>query len=115
MNGVAGNDLLDGGLGADTLRGGGGSDSLDGGAGNDRLYGSGAADTFIFNADDGNDAVKGFVVGVDQLVMMGNIESVFVSIVEQGNGHLITYDSDDSIYVAGTRGTGLDIEDLLCA
>jgi len=115
LNGGAGNDWLDGGLGADTLRGGGGSDSLDGGAGNDRLYGSGGADTFIFNADDGNDVVKGFVVGVDQLVMMGNIESESVSIVEQGNGHLITYDSDDSIYVAGTRGTGLDIEDLLFA
>jgi Ca2+-binding RTX toxin-like protein len=78
-NGIAGDDLLDGGAGDDTLYGGARSDKLIGGDGNDRLYGQNGSDNLsggagddilygddedtasndILNGDGGNDQVFG--------------------------------------------------------
>lgn len=70
--GSDGNDNLVGGKGADTLDGGAGNDTLgadisdyysdgnvyDGGTGNDMIYGTQNADTYIFNAGDGQDTIS---------------------------------------------------------
>lgn len=48
LDGSAGNDVIEGGIGADTLNGDAGNDTLDGGSGGDRL-----------NGDDGDDFLSG--------------------------------------------------------
>jgi Ca2+-binding RTX toxin-like protein len=86
LSGGTGNDLLDGGDDADVLfgnddddqlQGGAAGDSLDGGAGNDVLDGGAGVDVlfgdigadifFVFNAAQGNDVVRDFSSGEDQL------------------------------------------------
>ncbi|NVK19672.1 MAG: PD40 domain-containing protein [Methylocystaceae bacterium] len=61
-NGIAGNDILDGGDGNDTLWGGEGDDQLTGGAGNDIFY---------FQLDDGNDQILDFSSADDQIYLDG--------------------------------------------
>ncbi len=69
LYGGGGNDMLNGGAGNDFLFGENGTDVLDGGAGNDRLYGGadGAVDTFVFAAGYGDDRVRQFEDGMDQI------------------------------------------------
>ncbi|MEM6713921.1 MAG: calcium-binding protein [Cyanobacteria bacterium P01_D01_bin.6] len=56
-----GSDRLEGKGGDDLLDGGSGNDTLDGGSGNDILRGGEGADSFVFNAVDGNvDTVEDF-------------------------------------------------------
>ncbi|WP_181015016.1 calcium-binding protein, partial [Citrobacter amalonaticus] len=59
LNGQAGNDTLYGGEGNDTLDGGAGDDILVGGTGNDILTGGTGNDTYLFNAGDGQDTLRG--------------------------------------------------------
>lgn len=79
--GTEGHDTLIGGLGNDILVGAGGSDTLIGGAGNDELWGGerngsgdGAADTFVWLAQDigtqvspAVDVIKDFELNLDKL------------------------------------------------
>ncbi|MFH0258288.1 type I secretion C-terminal target domain-containing protein [Vibrio rumoiensis] len=79
--GTEGHDILIGGLGNDILVGAGGSDTLIGGAGNDELWGGerngtgdGAADTFVWLAQDigtqvspAVDVIKDFELNLDKL------------------------------------------------
>ena len=92
LRGNLGNDTLNGDAGSDDLRGGGGDDVLNGGAGKDWLYGQtgadtlnggagndvlsgggadGAVDTFVFAAGYGDDRVRGFEDGLDQIDLTG--------------------------------------------
>ncbi|WP_181015777.1 calcium-binding protein [Citrobacter amalonaticus] len=59
LYGQAGNDTLYGGEGNDTLDGGAGDDILVGGTGNDILTGGTGNDTYLFNAGDGQDTLRG--------------------------------------------------------
>ena len=65
IDGSSGFDLIDGGAGTDVIKGGGGEDVLNGGLGDDTLYGQKHADTFVFDADWGNDVIADFTDGED--------------------------------------------------
>lgn len=57
LYGEDGNDILDGGEDNDVLYGGDGNDSLSGGTGDDILSGGADDDTYIINAEHGNDTI----------------------------------------------------------
>ena len=59
ISGGAGHDKLYGDGGDDTLKGGSDNDLLQGGIGNDDLSGESGSDTYIFDAGDGNDIIRG--------------------------------------------------------
>jgi len=73
--------------GAETMAGGAGSDLLFGQAGNDTLYGGalgdvaatadGVADAFVYSmrADNGNDVIKDFKVGVDRIYLVDSLDT----------------------------------------
>ena len=56
--GGTGNDDLKGGANSDSLIGGAGLDTLNGGTGDDVLNGGDGADTYVFDADWGNDVIS---------------------------------------------------------
>ena len=63
IDGLAGDDLLQGRVGVDTIRGGDGADTLVGGAGNDLLDGGAGNDLIEFSAGSGQDLLIGFSAG----------------------------------------------------
>ena len=67
LKGLAGRDQLFGAGGKDRLFGGNGDDKLDGGRGNDLMVGGKGADTFVFGRRAGDDTIKDFHDGIDQL------------------------------------------------
>ena len=77
--GGAGSDLIYGDAGDDTLFGGFGSDTLWGGEGNDLLYGGDGLDMFGFAGASGNDTIRGYEAGVDQLDIGDQTYEVSVS------------------------------------
>lgn len=73
---------VDGAAGNDTLIGDGGADRLIGGAGADRLTGGAGADRFVFRAASDSaaaapDRITDFQAGVDDLVMLGQLQGSF--------------------------------------
>ncbi len=70
LSGGDDDDQLSGGEGDDTLYGGEGTDTLTGGAGNDWLDGEGGDDTFVFDANSGEDYVFD-VSGENRIVIHG--------------------------------------------
>lgn len=107
LDGGAGADRLEGGAGSDRLKGDAGDDVLDGGLGNDQLFGGDGADTFVFRAGDGRDAIGGFELGVDTLVLEGVAEED-VSLSHFGAGVLLDYGAGDAVYITGTGFTAAD-------
>jgi len=71
--GAAGNDRLLGGFGNDRLAGLNGNDTLSGNAGDDYLVGGNGADTFVFQADMGNDRAEDYTVGLDRLFIESSL------------------------------------------
>lgn len=65
------NDELQGGLGDDTLIGGSGNDSLTGG--NNELMGKDGRDLFLFEANNGQDQIRDFVVDDDKIMVAANL------------------------------------------
>jgi Ca2+-binding RTX toxin-like protein len=63
IDGLGGDDLLQGRVGKDTLQGGDGADTLMGGAGNDLLAGGAGNDLFDFSSGSGQDLITDFVAG----------------------------------------------------
>jgi Ca2+-binding RTX toxin-like protein len=101
LNGDEGDDLIFGGLGKDDLSGGDGEDILvggfagdilNGGADNDILIGGRASDTFVFSGDFGDDKVRDYRDGVDDLSFLG--ADVTLEFAENAKGTLITASGD---------------------
>jgi len=100
--GRGGRDVLDGGNGNDGLYGGGGADALLGGRGNDILAGGRGADTYVFNADFGQDLIFGFQKGQDRLQFDEDVFGDFAAVsaaayqsgrnvvIDAGGGNVIT-------------------------
>jgi hypothetical protein len=96
--------------GAETLVGGGGSDLLFGQAGDDILYGGafgdtaattdGVTDGFVYSlrADNGNDTIKDFEVGVDRIFLVDALD---------------TYTADSLLPGDGSGGTTTNADDNL--
>ncbi len=65
--GGGGDDRLVGNEGNDWLLGGAGDDRIGGWAGNDVLVGGSGADVFVFGTGSGDDTIRDFEIGVDQI------------------------------------------------
>jgi Ca2+-binding RTX toxin-like protein len=118
IDGGADDDVLYGGEGNDNIWGGSGSDVIDGGKGNDNLTGdnyigprSGSVDTFVFQADHGNDNIEMFKVGEDKidltaftditsfddLTITSSAQGVVIDLTQYGGG-TITFKTNSTEY-----------------
>ncbi|MEM7720998.1 MAG: calcium-binding protein [Pseudomonadota bacterium] len=98
------------GLTSGDFQGGGGDDSFfiwfgsgtyEGGAGDDSFSSfNHGTDTFLFSADEGDDTIWGFEVGVDRLVLDLDTEADF-SMSEVAGGTRIDFDEGGSVLLAG--------------
>lgn len=106
LRGGGDNDRLVGQGGADRLLGGGGDDILQPGAGADTLKGGGGADRFVFRAAVGDNVVKDFRVGVDELKFVRADSLADLSLTDGGRGALIALGG------LSVRLNGVDVADL---
>ncbi len=88
IRGTRRSDDLVGGNGRDRLIGRGGDDDLLGGAGNDILVGGGGRDTFVLQPM-GNDIIRDFQDGVDELGLSGGLRFNDLVLQQQGNNTAI--------------------------
>ncbi len=95
-----GEDMLEGGAGRDNLFGEEGEDSLDGGTGNDNLWGGAGADTFIFQAEHGEDCIRDFENGTD------TIDLTALKQITKFSDLTITADGDNAVIDLTAKGGG---------
>lgn len=91
--GYAGNDKISGGLGHDDICGGTGGDD------NDLLLGGAGHDHFSFASGSGTDRVKGFAMGVDQIVIDG-VDVAQVEITHHGANCWVQWGTTDKIILS---------------
>ena len=75
LDGNDGGDVINGGTGHDTIRGMGDNDILNGEDGNDNIEGGEGADHFVLSK--GNDIIKDFVLGTDNIFIDSDIFSEY--------------------------------------
>ena len=117
ISGLAGNDTLNGLNGADLVDGGAGDDQISGGFGDDVLTGGADADSFIFNAGEGQDTITDFVVGTDVLVLsggqtIGSIMEIDTDAVAGSDSTLVEFADGSSVELTSVLGVA-DPNDLL--
>ena len=103
--GGGGNDVLSGSAGTDELHGQDGMDTLNGGAGDDLLVGGRGPDMFVFEADFGDDRIRGLDTGdrID-LSRIASVTSVDdVEVVETADGLVLMVAEEGTITLLGTR------------
>lgn len=88
LMGGNGHDDLFGGRGNDVLRGGHGNDDLIGGLGRDTLIGGAGRDTFVLQPR-GNDIIRDFQAGLDELQLSGGLSFNNLTLQQQGRNTLI--------------------------
>lgn len=100
IRGGHGDDTLSGGDGDDMVRGGDGDDILNGGAGRDLMWGGDGADTFVFQANSGQDRIFGFDADEDRLDFSATgLSFEDLEIESYGSYTRISYgDSDLSVF-----------------
>ena len=113
ISGNGGNNTLLGMDGADRLIGGAGNDTLEGGADNDILEGQSGANRFVLGPDNGDDQVRDWQPGIDQLDFGTNLGMRFADlrITSSGNEALISFD-DPAGGTGSVRLVGIDPESL---
>ncbi|MEO0409597.1 MAG: hypothetical protein AAF289_19830 [Cyanobacteria bacterium P01_A01_bin.135] len=109
--GNVGDDDLFGNGGGDTLRGGGGEDDLVGGRGRDLLIGGGGEDTFILEPR-GNDIIRDFRDGVDELGLGARLEFRNLDITQQGDDTLISANGRRVALLLGVDASDITRADL---
>ncbi|HEV7605965.1 MAG TPA: putative Ig domain-containing protein [Steroidobacteraceae bacterium] len=105
LGGTDGGDDLRGNGGADVLYGNAGNDSLSGGTGDDWLLGGDDADTYVYNAGDGYDAIVD-TGGVDRIQLGVGIAPANVAVIGNGSSVLVQTDSSapgDLIEIVGAN------------
>ncbi|MBD2093392.1 hypothetical protein H6F67_26455 [Microcoleus sp. FACHB-1515] len=106
-----GEDDLFGGNGNDILRGGRGQDDLVGGAGRDMLIGGADRDTFVLQPR-GNDIIRDFQDGVDELGFSGGLRFNNLVLQQQGSNTLITADGSRVALLFGVNANSITSSDL---
>lgn len=111
-------DLIDGGFGDDALIGGNGFDSLTGGLGNDFLLGGNGFDDFIFDDGFGQDVLKDFTDGLDEIDF--SLHSAVNSIADlvftqSGSDTIMTLAAGgtDQVKLIGITATDMDSGDFI--
>ena len=107
IKGLDGNDIIEGGSGMDIINGGRGDDILSGGGNQIVVNSLLNANTFIFNPGFGNDIIKDFRDGYDDLKFEGFSNDGLKSIIESStkNGERkIVFDDGSSIVFEGIFG-----------
>ena len=115
--GNAGDDVLIGGAGDDVLKGGDGDDVLIGGTGDDVLSGGAGKDTFIFDAESGNDIVtdlldqdtlvfEGQEFNMDDMVLTENTDGDVVVTFGNVEGTSVTLDGVSMDDVNNSKDSG---------
>ena len=103
--GGGGNDILSGGAGTDELHGQDGMDTLNGGGGDDLLVGGRGPDMFVFEADFGDDRIRGLDSG--DRIDLSRIASVTttddVEVAETADGLVLTVGEEGTITLLGPR------------
>lgn len=103
LRGGRGDDDLSGSTGDDILRGGRGNDTLDGGEGDDLLIGGRGADTFVFGENSGNDVIRKFESGMDQIDLTAlNLTFEDLQIAQTRDGRSFEVQFDDASLVINT-------------
>ena len=129
IRGGAGNDTINGGLDGDYLYGETGGDLLTGGAGNDVYYCGndsggffdGSADTAVFSAGEGVDALYGFEAGggSDVLRLVGTGYASFAAVMANtydfAGYSVIVTSGTSQIYVYGVQIANYNAGDFLLA
>lgn len=114
LRGGRGDDDLSGGTGDDILRGGRGNDTLDGGEGDDILNGGRGADTFVFGANSGDDVIRNFESGKDQIdLTILNLTFADLQVSESRSGRSFEVQFDDASLVINTLHGELTESDFL--
>ena len=108
LDGDAGNDILNGGVGNDDLFAGTGNDILNGDSGNDELFGAAGDDTL--NGGDGADELEGDA-GADQL-RGGAVDDEFVFFIGTFNPSSPFATSDRLLDFEGAGAVGGDLIEL---
>ncbi|WP_170350056.1 beta strand repeat-containing protein [Ruegeria atlantica] len=106
---IVGSDL------SNVLNGGAGGDLISGEGGDDILIGGLGRDTFSFGEDFGNDVIKDFEIGRDQL-QFGDLGPDFggaVNVAQDGNDTLITFGNEGSVRLAGINSADLTEDDFV--
>ena len=124
LNGNFRDDILLGGDGNDVLDGGrNGRDILDGGAGDDILTGgsgTSSVDTFVFAPDSGNDIVTDFIVdrSMIDVTSFGNVfdvEEVIRNAQQIDNDVLLTFGPNSTVLLQNIEQSDLLLTDFLAA
>ncbi|GAA6190078.1 serine hydrolase [Litorivita sp. NS0012-18] len=114
LRGGHGDDRLSGGTGDDILRGGHGNDTLEGGEGSDVLIGGRGADTFVFGTNSGDDVIRSFEAGKDQIdLTILNLAFNDLQISESSGGRSFEVQFDDANLVINTLHGELTEADFL--
>ena len=114
IDGLAGNDVITGGVMADILNGGAGNDTLTaydgadilaGGTGDDTLDGGAGSDTYLFNEGDGADTlVESDMWGhtsADKLLLGAGITAADTTLSRQGDDIILKFNATDSVRLRG--------------
>ncbi|SHF31962.1 D-alanyl-D-alanine carboxypeptidase [Litoreibacter ascidiaceicola] len=114
LRGGRGDDNLSGSTGDDILRGGRGNDTLDGGEGDDILVGGRGADTFVFSANSGDDVIRKFESGKDQIdLTLLNLTYEDLQVAESRGERSFEVQLDDASLVINTLHGELAESDFL--
>ncbi len=104
---------------ANRLNGGSGSDRLEGLAGADVLFGGLNGDTFVFSAGHGRDIVRDFVNSSDIIDLsataIGSIGEALANAVQTRAAVVLTTGSGDAIVLRGVTLGQLDAGDFIFA
>lgn len=111
LSGGNGSDHIFGGAGADVIRGGNGRDTIEGGADDDLLHGGNGRDTFIFDSAFGDDVIKGFNAGQDDLIFR-NIAAEDIMFERNGRDVIVTATGDQTFGTIELSGVGNFDEDV---
>lgn len=109
--GGGGGDDLFGGAGRDVLRGGRGNDDLVGGAGRDILIGNADRDTFVLQPG-GNDIIRDFLDGVDELGLSGGINFNDLAFQQRGSNTLILAEGNRVALMLDVNANSITRDDL---
>ncbi|HEY9725652.1 MAG TPA: S8 family serine peptidase [Chroococcales cyanobacterium] len=107
MCGQGGNDKLYGEEGNDKIWGNDGDDLLWGGLGHDQLNGGKGQDTFVLAIGEGTDTIRDFKVVEDFIGLSGGLTFGQLSMTQDGQNTLISYEDETLAIVTGVNASAL--------